>query len=319
MSIRTTTGPATARRKRRPNALSRIAVGVNGHPEGNDAVVLGAAIARTAGAELILVFVHPEPLVVLPEQVNWSSVERQAAAMLREARDAFAPGARIVVETGLSVPRTLERVVRREHRDLLVVGSSRHASEGRVRIGKRTRQLLGRFNCSLAIAPRGMSRRPDGALARIGVGYDGGPGSEAALALAGTIAVSAGAQLLLCAVVDDRVPPVGWFSLLADHAAIQRWEERVVAEMKALRELGLSAAKATGARARAEVSRGRPADALLELSAEVDMLVIGSRRWGPVTRVLLGSTGEALAHEAASPLVIVPRPRGDGRDSSLPT
>lgn len=60
----------------------------------------------------------------------------------------------MVVETDLAVPRALERVVRREHRDLLVVGSSRHGPDGRVRIGKRSRQLLCHFKCALAIAPR---------------------------------------------------------------------------------------------------------------------------------------------------------------------
>jgi nucleotide-binding universal stress UspA family protein len=281
MSRRATSGPGSAGRKRRLKALSRIAVGVDGYPEGTDAVVLGAALARATGAELTLIAVHPEPLLVLPEGMNWTSLERQAEAMLREARDALAPEARIAVETSQSVPRALERVVRREHRDLLVVGSSRHAPEGHVRIGKRTRQLLGDFKCALAIAPRGMHRRPDRRLAHIGVGYDGGAESDA--------------------------------------AAVQRLAEPVAAEMEALREFGLSAARATGARARAEVTRGRPADALLELSTEVDMLVIGSRRWGPVARLLLGSTGEAVAHGAACPLVIVPRTRIPAPDRSLPT
>ena len=58
--------------------------------------------------------------------------------------------------------------------------------------------------------------------------------------------------------------------------------------------------RATGARARAEVTRGRPANALLTLSERVDLLVIGSRRWGPAARLLLGSTGSAVMHNAAA-------------------
>jgi nucleotide-binding universal stress UspA family protein len=57
-----------------------------------------------------------------------------------------------------------------------------------------------------------------------------------------------------------------------------------------------------------QVTRGRPADALLPFSEQVDLIVIGSRRWGPVARLLLGSTGEALAHDAACALLVVPRP-----------
>jgi nucleotide-binding universal stress UspA family protein len=80
--------------------------------------------------------------------------------------------------------------------------------------------------------------------------------------------------------------------------------------MDALREFGLSGARATGADAQTEVLRGRPADALLRLSEKVDLLVIGSRRWGPMARLLFGSTGEALAHDGACPLLVVPRPAG---------
>ena len=102
----------------------------------------GRVIARATGAELMLVAVHRDPLVVLPRELGWEGMHKQAEALLRETRDAVAPDARIDVETDWSVPRALERVVKREHRDLLVVGSSRRGPEGGVRIGQRTRQLL---------------------------------------------------------------------------------------------------------------------------------------------------------------------------------
>jgi nucleotide-binding universal stress UspA family protein len=291
-----------------PRTVSRVAVGVDGYPEGKDAVVLGAMIARATQSDLMLVAVHPDPLVVMPEEMNWKSLERQAAHMLRDTRDSLAPQARMVVETDFSVPRALQRVVRREHRDLLVVGSSRHGPEGRVRIGKRTRQLLCHFQSALAIAPRGMHNTPAPELRRIGVGFDGGAESDAALALAGSIARAASAELHLVGVVDDRMPPVGWSPLDIHEFDTRRWRESILADMDALREFGLSGAEALCANAQADVRRGRPADALLKLSEQVDLLVIGSRRWGPMARLLLGGTGEALAHDAACPLLVVPRP-----------
>jgi nucleotide-binding universal stress UspA family protein len=127
--------------------------------------------------------------------MDWGSLETQAEKTLREARQELAPDARVDVETDLFIPRALERVVRREHRDLLVLGSSRHGDEGRVRIGKRTRQLLTECECAIAIAPRGMHSEPEHRFARIGVGYDEGPEAQAALELAATIAAAAGAEL----------------------------------------------------------------------------------------------------------------------------
>jgi nucleotide-binding universal stress UspA family protein len=285
--------------------VSRIAVGVDGYPGGRDAVALGSALAGATGAELMLVAVHLDPMVPVPSEVGWSALRKEAERTLREVRDAMAPQARIVAESDLSVPRALHRAVRQHHRDLLVVGSSRDAGEGRVRIGKRTRQLLCHFDCALAIAPRGLHTRPPLRLRTIGVGYDGGSDSRAALAAAGSIAAAAGAELRLRSVIDDRVP-VLVRSALSGLVATE-WRDAVAGVQQQLHEQAVAAAAAVEAPAGVEVIRGRPADGLLSLSGEVDLLVIGSRRWGPAARLLLGSTGEAVLHDATCPVLVVPR------------
>ena len=127
--------------------------------------------------------------------------------------------------------------------------------EGRVRIGNRTRQLLSHSRCALAVAPRGLGEQPARRLARIGVGYDGAPESEAALALAGALAVSTGATLRVRAVVDDRVPMVGWQSAMREQV-LAMWDELLAPQIAALLERAQSASEATGA----ELERGgRPA------------------------------------------------------------
>lgn len=288
--------------------IARIAAAVDGFPEGQDAATLASMLARASGADVMLVAVHPDPMVVLPAEIGWTGMRREAERVLRGTRDAVAHGARIVVQTDWSVPRALERVVQREHRDLLVVGSSRRGPEGRVRIGNRTRQLLGHSRCALAVAPRGFSDQPAERLVRIGVGYDGTPESEVALAIAGALAVNAGATLWVRSVVDDRVPMVGWQSAVRQQV-LAMWDELLAPHIAALLERAQSAAEATGAGlAKVDVRRGRPADALLELCEHVDLLVIGSRRWGEAARVLLGRTGEALMHDASAPVLVAPRP-----------
>jgi nucleotide-binding universal stress UspA family protein len=302
----------TASRNRLPPAavgITRIAVGVEGFPEGEDAVVLGTALARATAADLMLVAVLSDPLLLPPLGVDWSSLRKEAHAALGKARAAHVPDARTLVETDFSIPRALQRVIRRNHRDLLVLGSSRHGADGRVRIGKRTRQLLCRLECPLAVAPRGLRRDPQLRLSQIGVGYDGGGELQAALGLANSIAIAARAKLFVQTVVDDRMPPIWWSGLARAGVQTPEWEEAISAEVDRRAAEARSAAKRAGARARTEVKRGRPADALLALSEQVDLLVIGSRRWGPVARVLLGSTGEALLHDASCSVLVVPRPR----------
>jgi nucleotide-binding universal stress UspA family protein len=45
-------------------------------------------------------------------------------------------------------------------------------------------------------------------------------------------------------------------------------------------------------------------------SSELDLLVVGSRGYGPLRAVLLGSVSSALVRSAHSPLVVVPRDAG---------
>jgi nucleotide-binding universal stress UspA family protein len=298
---RPTRQPSGAPQSTDAHAITRIAVGVDEYPEGQDAATLGAALARVTGAHLLLATVQSPPLVPLPPAMDWKSLREDSQLRLRAIRDRLAPEARTITETDLSVARGLHRVIQQHHRDLLVLGSSRHGRGGRVRIGKRTRQLMCNFECALAVAPRGMHARPDFSLRRIAVGYDRSPESESAVALAGWIGKACGAQLDVCAVVDDRVSQIRVFG--ADE-----WEHVVRQEINRARASTIAAAKGASADAHTEVLRGRPADALLALSERVDLLVIGSRRWGPTKRVLLGSTGEVVMHDAACPVLAVPRP-----------
>jgi nucleotide-binding universal stress UspA family protein len=288
---------------------ARIAVGVDGYPEGADAAALAAMIARATGAELLLVAVHPDPLIVLPAAVGWSAMRNDAERLLRETRDSIAPGARMVVETDWSVPRALERVVDRDHCDLLIVGSSRAGARGRVRIGTRARQLLSECTASLAVAPRGLREGSTRRLERIGLGYDGGPQSKAALTVAASIAIAARARLSVRAVVDDRLPTFGWFES-SRQRVFAMWESVIEPEVESLADDARRAVAATHADAEVEVLRGGPADALRELCEHVDLLVLGSRRWGVLARVLLGSTGEALMHDASCPVLVVPSTAG---------
>ncbi|MGO9957957.1 MAG: universal stress protein [Solirubrobacteraceae bacterium] len=286
--------------------IAHIAAGVSARPEGRDAAVLAAALARATGADLMLIAVIADPIVLPPVGVSWKRLRTEAQAGLAEIRDAVMSDARTAVRTDLSVARALRGVVAREHRDLLVVGSSHKAPEGSVRIGKRVRQLIGYAGFPLAIAPRGMHDRTEVPLRRIGVGYDGGADSGSALSVAASISVAAGAQLHVCGVVDDRAKSALW-SPGPDAPVLADLDDLVRNEMDLLHERAVAVAHARDPSAQVDIRRGRPADALLDLCADVDLLVIGSRRWGAVARLLLGSTGESLAYHATCPILIVPR------------
>jgi nucleotide-binding universal stress UspA family protein len=288
-----------------------IAVGVDDNPEAFDAMVLATTIAHVTAADVILATVYPDLPARLLRRLGRGRT--QAEALLGKLNAFMAPQARALVEADWSVPHALARVVNREHPDLLVLGSSRHALEGRVRIGMHARQLLGEAKCSLAVAPRGLSPEGQDRLAVIGTGYDGTPEAEQAIRQAGSLARAADARLRVRAVVDDRLPMVGWPPM---RPYIQgMWDDVIAPEIESLRQAAHRGASATGADFTVEVGCGAPVDELIALSDEVDLLVIGSRRWGPAMRVLLGGTGEELMHNARCSMMVVPRPAesADGR------
>jgi nucleotide-binding universal stress UspA family protein len=60
---------------------------------------------------------------------------------------------------------------------------------------------------------------------------------------------------------------------------------------------------------RRRVLNGETAEAIAEACRRgVDLLVVGSRGYGTVERVLLGSTSRALIRLAPCPVLVVPRP-----------
>jgi nucleotide-binding universal stress UspA family protein len=63
-----------------------------------------------------------------------------------------------------------------------------------------------------------------------------------------------------------------------------------------------------GVRAEGRLLSGQVAEQLLEqASSSLDVMVVGSRAYGPLRRVLLGSTSNALMASARCPVIVYPR------------
>jgi nucleotide-binding universal stress UspA family protein len=292
--------PRTARTARRsPPAL--IGVGVEDTAAGSDAIALGAMLAAATGAELLLIGVHVEEMFALNIE-GWErgTLQKQAHAMLAAKRDALAPDASLAVQSDALVWRGLRHVGHAQHCDVLVVGSAHDAEDGHVRLGRHARELQSHLECALAVAPLGMRRRAGARLERIGVGFDGGAESAAALGLAGALALAAQAELRLCGAVDREVV----LSERPRPALDAVVEERATSLSRSARAL----AQATGARTSIEIVRDDAVDALSDLCDQVDLVVIGSCRTGLPGTVEAGRTGGSLLRSAACPVLLVPRP-----------
>lgn len=285
--------------------FKHIAVGCDGCPEGRDAVALGAAIASATGARLSLVGVFPTSFLPVVGTSDRRTLRAEATRALRRERDLLAPDAFIHTIADGSVARALRHYAVRNHVDLVVVGSSRRAPSGRVAIGRHGRQLVYDAPFALGVAARDLHRGTFG-LSGIGVGYDGGPEAEAALSTAAELARAAHARLEVRRVVEDQVPVLSgaaWIAL-ADWTHDHVWESArrtaLAQAQEASAELGVEAA--------VSATVGDPGYEMRALSETLDLVVLGSRRWGPVARLVAGGVGETLVRDAGCSVLIVPRP-----------
>lgn len=287
----------------------RLVVGADGSEEAHDAVALAAGIADASGADVSLLNVYPTSLFPIRGMTDRQTVRRLAEKTLQNERRRWDMAASVHTTSDVSIPRALSHHAEQWKADLIVVGSGRNAEAGHMSLSSRARQLLGSGRFGLAVAQRGISESKF-QLRRIGVGFDSGPEAKLAMEVGAGLARRGGLELRVLSVVDDRLPVLsaGQWMTLDETDLEEMWESQ---RKQAAKQAEQAAAK-YGVKAKIEAVRGEPAGRLREFSRQVDLLVIGSRRWGTLARVLAGSVGEALVGDAECSLLIVPRPTSAG-------
>lgn len=279
----------------------RLLVAFDGKDGGRDALELARVLAapeQDASALVVTVlFAGPLPMeyALLPEEEA-----HEAEPLLEEAREKLSG---IDVETraygGGSPAGILTRLAEREDFDVIVVGSPHRGALGRVMLGSVAMSLLNGAPADVAVAPKGYAEAQHEALRDIAVGYDGAPESKVALQRAEALAKRSNAAIKLLTVVK---PPVAAPVMVPGAYAPESPPE----PDKVIRE-GLDSVDRALA---AEPTRldGDPAMELLRACEEgVDLLVLGSRGYGPLTRVLLGSVSRKVIHNAPCPVLAVRR------------
>jgi nucleotide-binding universal stress UspA family protein len=282
-----------------------VLAGVDGTDSGLDALALARQLAAAWGERLLVLCVYPQEQ--RSEAVE--EVRRHVDAALAPARAAAGePAAEVRSVSSTSPARGLAELAEREGAGAVVVGSSNRGPIGRVLSSGTAERLLHGSACPVAVAPRGQRRRA-GPLRAPAVAYVDTPEGHEALAVAAELARRAGVPLTVYSVVPVST---NWF--VPD--AIRDQDEALVPEevrqeyRKALDDA--VARVPEGVRAGAALLYGEVVDELSMLGERgADLLVCGSRRYGPLRRVLLGSVSAALLRQSSVPVLVVPR-AGDG-------
>jgi nucleotide-binding universal stress UspA family protein len=287
--------------------FEKTVVGVDDRQGGRDALALAAMLTTVTGGELVAVRAYPYEARPSRASVGGFEDDMRADATAELDRTVAESGvtARRIVFGDTSPARALHHVAEEEQADLLAVGSTHRGQLGRVLVGGVTAGVLHHAPCPFAVAPLGYAERA-AKPATIGVGFDGGAEAQHALRVAADLAKACGARVRVLSAVATPVAAT-------TPATYEReWLAEAREDAEGQVERAIAALEGMGVEASGDGVVGLAVDELSELSNEVDLIVVGSRGWGPVRRLLLGSTSERLVREASCPVIAVPRPESAG-------
>jgi nucleotide-binding universal stress UspA family protein len=286
-------------------SYAKLIAGYDGSDHAVDGLALAELLADVTGAELLVAAVVPHEFPYAPGTAEREQVLRlQAQDMLVDAvAESDRVHTRVVVAR--SAAQGLHQLAESERAAALIVGSSHRGPVGRVLAGSVAERLLHGAPCPVAVAPAGFRERPDRGLRIVGCAFDGSDEARLAAQHAAYLARRARAKLLLLAVHEpelifgiDQVP--GAYNL----------QELAESERKRLARALEAAAAAVepDLEVQHEVLEGSAVETLAGAAENgIDLLIVGSRAYGPVRRVLLGGVSSGLVRSSPAPVLVVPR------------
>lgn len=288
--------------------FENVLVGVDGGGGGRDAIALARQLGGERARYLLMNTVSRPPLgrgaaVWLP------ACCRYAEELLERERSETGIDAGLAIGWERSPARALHDRALREGSDLVVVGASHRHHLLRLLLGDDAIAAVDRSPCAIAIAPSGYRAR-HGAWTTIAVGDDGSPQSARALNVARGLSSSRHAAIQAVSVIGPENLSYRELMLREWSAAAGRIQDSGQAQLDTTRGV------------EGRVPQDDAVDLLADLSDEVDLLIVGTPRQGPVRRWINGSTARRLAGRTRCPLLILPSnsraatvaPAGPSRD-----
>lgn len=276
--------------------LAKIVVGYAGDQAGRNAVALGVQITQATHGKLTVVF----PYRPLFTRETCEQVQARVEAEVEPQIVGISP---IYRWSPSSWPiRALHELSEYEDADLIVLGTTKEGI-GDMHVSLMERIVHG-APCAVAVAPEGYASTAH-ALKRIGVGFASSTEGRAAVGLARELAGLGGGSVKVIAGAGLE-PALASYSFSSP--ALEEVEQEMYAEIEqTLTRVCGELAAGDGVAIEHETVRGDPASVLIERSKDLDLLVLGSRAYGPLRHVLLGSVSARAMRAAKCPVLVVPR------------
>ena len=274
----------------------KILVGYDGSGRSEDALVLAGLLARIGPGRVTAVDVYGyrRSARISIQTGEFAATFADAERTLGLLRDRLGNELDVRAVGGLSAARGLQELAEDEGADLIVVGSTARGRRGRTLPGTTADRLLNGAPCAVAVVPLGYRGQAADTLRRIGAAYNRGEEATAALQASHAIARASGAALTVISAFEPATPPS------SDDVARAREDAKTDLD-KALEQL------TDGVRVHGELIDGPAVDVLRERTADLDLLVMGSRAHGPILRAVLGSVSHGVLLDSLCPVLLLPR------------
>jgi nucleotide-binding universal stress UspA family protein len=278
-----------------------MVLGYDGSEQARDALALARLFA--AGKERSIVVTY-----VLPRGQPFDARTREYIKDIQARNHAVLDPAMAELEGFRAEPRPIEsssparglhEVADEEGASLVVIGSTHRGPVGRVVLGSVGEILLAGTPAAVAVAPKGFAANVAGAVKTVSVGFNRAAEGLAAVRTAAGLAATLGAKLRAIAVDEG-------FAHVRHSRTSRETSKRPLEE-----ELDAALADAGAPDAECVLLKGGAAAHLADASAGSDLLVIGSRSYGPLHHTLLGSVSAKLMRSSPVPLLVLPRGGGE--------
>jgi nucleotide-binding universal stress UspA family protein len=279
----------------------RILIGYDGKPDSRDAVALGAQLAETAAADLVVGTVV-EHMTLPGDRATYEDVlaARTDPLFFQAGHELSEMNLRAVYRAvgGEDPGPGLGALAFEENADLIVIGSTSKGPVGRLLPGT-TADALIRGNAAFAVAPRGYADDADRDLRLIGVAYDGSDGAKRAAQVAVGLAETAYAGLRIFGVREPLTsalaPGVAVPPAIDLHEHLENEIDELIDSLPT--RVGGQKIILDGDPAPVLIGQGRFA---------ADAMVFGCHGFGRILRLLAGSVTSTIVRGAPWPVIVVP-------------
>lgn len=279
---------------------------------GQEALSLARMMTASSGSNLVVCTVVPEiwghPSLAPVDKEYGDFLAQHAQDTLDKARAQLGdlPNVRYIKFGARSATQGLTQAAKEENADIIVLGSSRSGSSGRLEVGTVAGEIMHLAEVPIAMAPRDYRAKLGTHLPRLTCAYSGSEEASGTVLEALGLATSLGVQLRLVSfAVRDRQMYPSLVGYQAEKEVQAAWREQARASLERVcKQLAGHAPPID-----IDVAEGETwDDALSSIEWESgEVLVLGSSRMGVLQRVFLGSNAKKIMRASPVPVMVLPR------------